>query len=340
MPTWNYAFLAYSGRSGSTYLAKQMNDRLPSVTVLPEFRAVEHLAVESVATADAISCRTIRGILADDGQLAQDVVMHERLISHFDALRRPSLSFIEALDELTEVALSTHVGPSPDVVVLQFSRYPYFFTRMRPRLGGRLQTEIGIVRDPRGVVNSLLRTSRAYYRNEDMGRGDPAFCSRRWASEQRCMLAMRDDAPELALIVKYEDMVANLDGTLLEIASRLKVPTRLDGDEAAEYAVAPRERALHPLLDRSPETSRVDAWATELSVGRRLAVEVITRKTASELGYAMSELTVRARLAAAWWSLRSTVFQSQYLLRRIARHWKEPGRLWRHFRSVIHRRRT
>jgi hypothetical protein len=341
MPTWNYAFLAYSGRSGSTYLAKQMNDRLPSVTVLPEFRAVEHLAVESVATGDAISCRTVRDILANDVQLAQDAAMHQRLVAHLDALHRPTMSLVEALDELTEVALSTHVGPHPDVVVLQFSRYQYFITRLRPRLGARLQAEIGIVRDPRGVVNSLLKTARAYYRNEDMGRGDPAFCSRRWAREQRQMLTMCDAAPgRIGLIVKYEDMVADLDATLLQVASRLEVPTRLDAAVAAEYAVAPRERGLHPLLDRSPEVSRVDAWRSELPVGQRLAVEVITRDTAARLGYVTTELRSRARLAAAWWSLRSAVFQSRYLVRRIVQHWNNPRRLWRHLRSVVYRTRS
>jgi hypothetical protein len=337
MPTWNYAFLAYSGRSGSTYLAKQMNDRLPSVTVLPEFRAVEHLAVESLATADALSRRTVRDIFANDVQLAQDVAVHARLVTHFDAMSRPTLSLVEALDELTDVALATHVGPPPDVVVLQFSRYQYFFNRLRPRLGQRLQAEIGIVRDPRGVVNSLLRTPRAYYRNEDMGRGDPAFCSRRWVREQRQMLNMRDAAPELALVVKYEDMVADLDAALLLVASRLGVPTSLDGDDAEEYDVAPRERALHPLLHKSPEVSRIDAWRTELSAGRRLAVEVITRDPASRLGYVTSELTGRALIAACWWSIRSAVFQSRYVVRRIAQHWNRPGRLWRHLRSLVYR---
>ncbi len=122
------------------------------------------------------------------------------------------------------------------------------------------------------------------------------------------------------MVLRYEDLVQEPDGTRSAIASFLGLPPRQSADdgEPSEYTriIMPWEawkmRALAPVT-----TARVDVWRELLTPSQSLAVAAICRSEMKRFGYMVPE--------AAWWAcyrrLRLPVRQHRrrWVFRRAAR---------------------
>ncbi len=131
----------------------------------------------------------------------------------------------------------------------------------------------------------------------------------RW---QRRIAAAREGAAEIDDVaymeVRYEDLVADAEGTLRRICERIELdfhPAMLDYHERAEDRLAEMDRdldnsdsgvvrtgtnrmAAHALTSEPPTTNRSGRWRSEMTAEELTEFEAVAGSMLSELGYELS----------------------------------------------------
>ena len=119
---------------------------------------------------------------------------------------------------------------------------------------------VHVVRDPRAVVSSLIRS--------DQHRSNAYFASRRWLNDVTAGLRLQEWLPHSVLLVRYEDLVSAPEDTLRKVCEHLGLNyepgiAAPQGNETEEYGAWYQN--AHALLDRPPDTDRIDLWRKALS---------------------------------------------------------------------------
>jgi hypothetical protein len=146
---------------------------------------------------------------------------------------------------------------------------------------------VAVVRDPRAVVASNLdmpwRTDPTLPAWGD--RMHLAFAEL-WSFFQGQVVQMRDTlGPDRCLVLLYEEVVADPEGTRDRLTRFLGRPHGLAVQEAPAGIVLPWEswktQALEPMAE-----DRIDAWQDSLDPNRAAEVAVVCRKLMRHFGYA------------------------------------------------------
>jgi hypothetical protein len=175
---------------------------------------------------------------------------------------------------------------------------PAYVTKM-PRIQRAIPeaTFVHVLRDGRDVAMSWAGVS--------WGVHDPAEAARRWV--RRITVARRHVRRLRAgsyLELRYEDMVAEPEGTLRSVAEHIELPwdaAMLDYHREAKERMAPAMRELHSrygrtitaeererqhaLVSEPPRADRVSRWREEMPEADRRAFEAIGGELLAELGY-------------------------------------------------------
>ena len=329
---WKYCFLAYSGRSGSTLLCREIDETFPDVLVVPEFRALEHLAVAG-STDGFLSVAGMNRLLRQDLQLAEEPQVLTTILRQLDDVNSERLGFTDAVDLIVGERVRRS-GRSVRIVLLQFGSLPAHRAWLRSQLGDRWAGDLVIVRDPRAVTNSLLRTQRAYHPREDMGRSDPGFCARRWKRQQAAVLRLvTGQMGSPPLVVRFEDFLANSDSAVSPLTGLLGPINRHAAQVVRGFSIPAKERPLHPNLLSPPLVERGTAWREELDPRAQIIVEEETREVAQELGYVIPPSTISRRWMTRWARASSARRQGLYAFRRLWHHRKQFGRIADHLKA-------
>lgn len=149
---------------------------------------------------------------------------------------------------------------------------------------------IHVVRDPRAVASSLIRS--------DVHRSTALHAARRWQRDVAAGLEFEDAVPTSTLGVRYEDLAQRPSSVLSEVCSFLDLefdPGRMEeGLGTSEYSDFYEN--IHSNLRSGITNKYVDRWKADLSVEELRVVESICAPLMSELGY---ELAGDGRPAAA-----------------------------------------
>jgi hypothetical protein len=169
-------------------------------------------------------------------------------------------------------------------------------TRLLPHL--RI---IAVVRDPRAVVNS--------YAAAPFGMDSPVALAQSWVSDQRLVLAARDDlGPERCLALRYEDVVARPDATRDRLRRFLDRAPELTAVPAGARSSAGdlfmsweawKADAVGPVVP-----DRVDAWRRELPARQASAVAAICRRTMRAFAYPTDPSQGSSTDRRSVWTLR------------------------------------
>lgn len=298
-----FAFLVYVARSGSTLLSREIAVRCPDVHALPEFQLPDlllHLGESRVRGLDAA-----------------------RLAATFDL--DPQLGAL-GVDEGRRVALARELaGRGIAEILRRIEREARAPDRSAPRVAllkkGALIERLPdlyrafpdavllhVVRDPRAVANSMMRSRDPYEREARMGRGDPWFIGRYWSRFQERVERARA-GPLPVVEVSYEQLVRDPAATVAAVAAGLGLPP--PRDERSEVAPLPEaERELHALADRAPLSGRAEAWRAELGTWQGLTVEAATRRARAGRGYPSYYFDARSAPAALAGVARGLAFHA------------------------------
>lgn len=189
---------------------------------------------------------------------------------------------------------------------------------------------IHVVRDPRAVVNSLMR-SNVHYNNALTG-------TWRWLRDVNAGLDFERSNPEKVLRIKYEDLVLDTKPILERVCEFLSLPWPEEGwwrgtlQAKEEYSRFYDQ--IHANLDGPISSTPISKWQGQLHERDVALVEQLAGELMTSLGYQpslsgleVSKGYVRWLKAERWLGLARRVWQ--YLRRRRGYLWYVPYRKWR-----------
>ncbi len=278
-------FLVYDSRSGSTLLSRLIMERLADVAVTQE------IGFE----------RLWRAAAQGGGKVTRDAARH--CLKH-DYLRNLELSR-ESLESLLDkhgaeidVAvflkelLAGHVqavsgNRAKRWILIKYGRHVLSWKAIQQVLG-RNTLMLHVVRDPRAVISSKLRTVRPYYPFETLAWGGSLLAAVRWKAYcQAFALARQADLP--ALEMRYEDLVEDPEGAIATLQTSLGIaedPPRSQSKMQQGYVIPNAERTIHARVAEGAVQQRTLAWRDELRPSDRRRVEALLVQEMSVRGYA------------------------------------------------------
>jgi hypothetical protein len=281
-------FLVYYPRSGSTLLSSRL-DRFEDIGVTVESKFMREILLVEKDLRRAKSAEEVYALLRDVGKLR-----------NFDLAREGLSRYLRdgggyRIEEVTRAILSAYFEKTKTdskVWVVKDGLNGYWMQRISHELPGA--KFIHLVRDGRGVFNSVLRTASFYGSGTHIAR-DPVSVSRSWASFVGKVNGFAARNADRCITCRYEDLVAGEEGGLARLRDLLDL-----GDEGRETTngayyerMSGRDRALHHLVAREILPGRASAWREELDRGYRLAFEFGAGEALKDLDY---EVTPGERL--------------------------------------------
>jgi hypothetical protein len=139
---------------------------------------------------------------------------------------------------------------------------------------------IHMIRDPRAVVNSLIRSN--------VHRSTAFHASKRWCMDVEIGLDFERRYPERILQLRYENLVTNPENELSKLTEFLEIQyeeTMLSGMRRSAGEYSPFYQKIHANVDRSPTDEFIGRWQTELNPEDIQIVEAVDGVLMTELGY-------------------------------------------------------
>lgn len=306
---FRYVGLLYCARSGSTFLARQLADHTKDVAVIPEFRLPLLLLWMSEDQVRRLTRDELFRLFTDDFQLrnlfANQAFLNEAANDLAGRGTRQIIDFL--ISRYLQQTGITH----PKIVLLKNSEFAHVTERLTQTIPDI--RFIHIVRDPRGVANSLVSTKDPYDSNRPMARGDVLYAAKLWQKYVARIHALVNSGYSVTEI-QYEDLLDNPNSVVSEIAKWLSGNERSPQPQAKPggFVIKGPEQSIHRLINRGPEKSRIEAWLHELRPNQQYAIELLVRKELGEYGFSaqvgQGGMRTAARTLPVWfWHYLTTI---------------------------------
>lgn len=258
-------FIVGCGRSGTTLLRTMLHRHsqvaipVESLFIIDYFRAMNHAPVE----------RFRRLILREHEFSEWHLSLTEQDLAHCNSVR-------ELIDEVHQRFAARKGATRWGQKTPRFIRYGELLKSVYPEA-----RFIHILRDPRAVVNSLIRSN--------VHRSNAYYAARRWLQDTRAGLALEERYPEDVMRLPYEMLVSEPEPALRRVCEFLDLPFEpqmLEYYKEKEEAYSGYHEAIHARLQEPPRKERIDAWRGHLSAEEVALVEQVCMPLMAELGYA------------------------------------------------------
>jgi hypothetical protein len=156
------------------------------------------------------------------------------------------------------------------------------------RFGGLLKQHypgakfIHVIRDPRAVVSSLIR-SNVHHSNA-------YFAARRWLRDTSAGLRLEETYPDDVFALRYEHFILNTEALLRQVCDFLGVefePAMLAYHTTGTAEYSGYYAQIHEKLNQAPDISRIEAWRKHLSPAQVAVVESVCAEKMRVLGYTL-----------------------------------------------------
>ena len=263
-----FGFMSYASRSGSTLLAQELGRR-QSLLVVPEIASLYRIFSLPQAQLACLRPTDVAAALRSNNQILGALRCTEHDI---DELSRRCAG--KDLSTLLGMLAATYADfRIRDIGALPAHSFTIFklgsIAPLWPVVEKMLDRPVLIVsrRDPRGIVNSQMRSSLDGRRS--LARGSVLRACGDVMRFERSTAGITPDA-----IVDFASLVASPESAVDLVVESIGVGTNLDWAAKSGFEVADEERALHRLLARGPNESTADAWQYELTRRDRILVEL------------------------------------------------------------------
>ena len=239
-------FIVGCGRSGTTML-RTILDRHPDLAIPPESLFI----VDYLRPSNRLKGRKLLFAILDEVELREWGISFSA-----DSFNDITLNSKEIINRLHEL-YSAERGKS-----LWGQKTPRFVRHYELlKLHYPDSKFIHVIRDPRGVVNSLIKSN--------VHQSNALFGALRWKHDVDYGLALKKKHPDDVLEVLYEDFVKNPESITIEICNFLNIrydESMLSYEDVSlpEYASRYYE-SVHKLLTEPPDSSRINSWQSSLS---------------------------------------------------------------------------
>jgi hypothetical protein len=253
-------------------------------------------------------------MIANDHQIANLALSPSGIASLIDQTAGGT-----AVDVLTHLigVLAARSGAKVRVTIVKLGTQIHNLQNLREHFGTvRL---LAIYRDPRGVVNSLLKNERPNFPGEKMGRGDTWFAAKRWKRFMTALTRALEWPWTRAVVVQYEDLIADTQRCVERVARELGIEEAVSPGGSAALEVRERERKIHELVNMPSQADRIDGWRRELNGHQGMTIEWLAGEEMARSGYAI-HYSRRRGTVAQYASLTRCYAQHLYItLRHVAK---------------------
>jgi hypothetical protein len=277
-----FVFLVSDSRSGSTLLARELTSRVADIIVTTELnfdpvfaarwrrgRSPQQIAhqvaaqpnfrIEDAPDADQAWAQGLAGQPDSYARLFEGL-MQRWVLGHWPDMR-------------------------PDCVVIKNGSHARFAAEIHAVLGERVKF-IFLVRDPRSVVASKLRTRRPYAPWEVMAWGGSLIAAFRWRSYAHNMARAKARGADV-FEVRYEELISDPAGVIAALARHCGCTLRDIAQPHGTYRVPEAEQDIHTMAaSEEISASRISEWASALRVRDRHIVEAVCGSEMRNRGYA------------------------------------------------------
>jgi len=273
------AFLVYDSRSGSTLLSREISERFKDVYVTPEIGFDKLLNIGERGLAKLGWAAVLRALYQGHEFTNFDLPYETAL--KMVMTRDGALGLVEGIKTLVAEFARCHNRADAKVVIVKNGSHTRHWKIMHKLFGDELSF-IHIIRDPRAVINSKLRTIRPYHPEESMAWGGCLPAAIRWKSYVNGIDRARAKGVRTHEM-RYEDLVTNVSGSLKFLEMFLGLP---QGGSESSYEIPKSEQNIHKLvLAKGIVNARAEAWLTELTIWDRYRIETLCGTEMERLGY-------------------------------------------------------
>jgi hypothetical protein len=318
-----HSFLIYANRSGSTLLSAQLSKRIDPdrLLVIPEFRLIEFLFELGDVKARQLKPSSMRSMVADDRQITANLGLRPEELM---AVLRPTVGggIAAKLEAILRAYMRRNSLPGePEVVMWKWGDAATYVYAIKPVFPDA--RFVHVIRDGRGVVNSLLTTESPYFPGENLARGSTLYGAHHWKSSLRRNTRPRQAGLDL-IDVRYHDLVRAPEEVCRVVGRFLGLEAEPVGEPAEPtFRVSTTEQGIHPLVNESPVSERIAGWERELDPWRRYVVEHTAGPELEALGYEIGPTRV-SRVKRIAWLTRAEIERflgySSWMLRRLRRY--------------------
>jgi sulfotransferase family protein len=295
-PNPSIAFLVHDARSGSTLLSDILTRRLGGLYVTPEIAFTRLLKLSGRRGRALPRAGLARRMVTDNllRNLGVGAAELERIVA---GLPDPAPAS-EVIRRVVAAHLAAVDAGRPGCVIVKHGVHVRVWREIAAAFGGDAKF-IHIVRDPRAVVSSKLRTTRPYATHEPQAWYGPLVGAWRWRSYSAEMRAAQA-AGVAVLDVAYEALLEDPASESRRIAQFLGATMRTAGEiPAPDYRIPDAERMIHALVEGGRVVqARAEAWASELTPRDLRTIEAVAAAEMSARGYPPTRASAGAARAA------------------------------------------
>ncbi|WP_158971898.1 sulfotransferase [Chachezhania sediminis] len=269
-------FLIYCARSGSTFLANRIAENRSNVVVIPEFRLPLLLFWRSEDEIRGLDADGLTALFRRDMQMDNLGLDETRLAALATALagqgrREILLAFLDAYRETHGLSGQHFLVKNAEVV----------FEEEAVRAVVPEADFLEILRDPRGVVNSMMNTRTVYSYGGPMAGGDPLRAAAAWLKHRRASAALSMPLT----VIRYEDLMSDPESMDATLDALFGPAGETATATPSGKVVSAKEQSLHKLVGKAADKGRNEAWKDAIPARTGMALEAVLGATMTEAGY-------------------------------------------------------
>jgi hypothetical protein len=273
----NFVFLLYVSRSGSTYLSNALAQASNEVLPMPEIDFPILLVRHFINNKQSISRNRLEKIIKSDNKI-EGLGMPKDFASEI-AKQTSSLKLDGILKQFVLQYCRNKTIDMPTTVIFKRGEYACYFEDILKLLPDA--KFIHIYRDPRAVINSMLRTKRVYRRFGNIANNDVILNTMYWKSYVNAAINHQNNNKPL-INVRYESIASDaksmIDGILEFLGNKRTV--------SCNRVILPEsEKSLHVNIQKRFISERTDYWIRELGRERGAVIEYLSKDFIKKLGY-------------------------------------------------------
>lgn len=264
MSDYKFIFLVYVGRSGSTYLAKQLTLHSNELLVFPETKLFDNLTLVDDNEFTSLTATEKLNLVKKDPRW-ENLDIHEGAIEDICKETTDKLDFIHRI--VKHKCSQTNIQPK--YVVVKNGASVWTYDRLTSLLGNILL--LHVKRDPRGTTASRMRKTPIYKSKAGVRVEDSWFLAKFWNSYIDRVKALNSRGTTVIEVV-YEDLIFKPSEVVSDVLKALSVEIR-PGEHSSYKLSEIEKKSKHSNVQGPALESRTDAWKEELSQHDGIIVE-------------------------------------------------------------------
>ncbi len=309
---FKFIFLLYVSRSGSTYLSRLLAENCSDLAVIAEtnyFRII--IAHQRIYKQYQPS--VLAKLIAEDPKFKGFQFSKKEIIGVLNQCE----THREAILATTKFIIHKKGIKETQNILIKDGGLVDFITEINTLFPG--SKLLHIQRDPRGCINSLLHTPKAFIRGKSsMGWNDIEMCVRQYEVYLGKIEALT--ANNKIMHLHYEDLLGETNEVLLQLIKSLSLRPNHKSDIVQWNGLREEELVIHKNLYKPAQKDRLTAWKHELETWEIIYIERKLWKYIDKPSVAYSKKTLlksilKARLNHILGGARLNVYRlNRYLL--------------------------